>query len=40
MHVTTDVFLEIPSITEYCINVNGDAQSDQLALNVAKWVSY
>ena len=39
MHVTTNVVLAIPSINEYGMNVNVDARSDELALNVAKWVS-
>ena len=39
MHVTTNVVLAIPSINEYCMNVNVDARSDELALDVAKWVS-
>ena len=41
MHVTTNVVLAMPSINEYCMNVNVDsvdAWSDELALNVAKWV--
>ena len=39
MHVKTNVVLAIPSINEYCMNINVDARSDELALNVAKWVS-
>ena len=39
MHVTTNVVLAIPSLNEYCMNVYVDARSDELALNVAKWVS-
>ena len=33
------VVLVKPSIVEYCMLVNMDAQSDELALNVEKWVS-
>ena len=39
MHVTTNEVLAIPSINEYCMNVNVNARSDELALNVEKWVS-
>ena len=41
MHVTTNVVSAIPSINEYCMNVNVWTQgAANLTLNVAKWVSY
>jgi len=40
MHVTTNVVSAIPSINEYCMNVNVWTQgAANLTLNVAKWVS-
>ena len=43
MHVTTNVVSAIPSINEYCMNVNvwtlWTQGAANLTLNVAKWVS-
>ena len=40
MHVTTNVVSAIPSIHEYCMNVNVETRSGEFNFNVAKVVSY